>query len=705
MTTGVLLTPPVVAFAFNNGQLAAGGYVQFTVGGTLTAIYADSGLTTPLPNPVPLNSRGEISNAAGASCQCFLQPNIVYVATLFDGQGATPPTFFGNQIWQATYVNGVQIPATQAGIGAILYPQSNAESSALITPTNYGYPWGDVRRYGAVGNGIANDQAAIQNALNVQQDVLIPSGLNCLVSSSLTLRSNQTLYGQGWDSQITCNGSSINAVILTGCTRSIVRDMFIKYTGTFTSGLDSAAVFIGTGASYCTVKGCRLEGTRAGVTINYADRNTIIDNLVSSANGADLGWDIGVYFGGTHNLISRNRCEGGTSAGGTNGIYILSDNTHGCDWNIVSNNDVGTHTQYGILLYSNTPGGTAQHNTVVGNIVHDITGTYNSGSGQAYGAGIYVAGAEWTTIIGNFLYNTNISTNTVILAPGAIGVLGTSCFSVVGNIIRAPVWSGIYVVTDGNLSGSGLVEGNVITSPGKDGIFLSAISNVSVIGNAVTGGTQNGISYTNSAPGTGISIQSNKVKLCAAGNGIIVTQTQCPNISGNYVAANSTGLNLTNTTGGIILGNEFRNNTGTDVFADNTNSGLIHLDRNTVRSAATNGVNDSFGFTYGINDVAGQTNPYAGSIPYQRTLATSATPSVAGSLSVQYGGATAITDFLNGYPGQRVTVLANGNITLNNNAGAAGTKLMMRAGANLSLTANQTATFELLPGGPWYQVN
>lgn len=577
--------------------------------------------------------------------------------------------------------------------------------STPVKIANFGAPYGDVRRFGAKGDGVTDDTIALQRALKVPQDVSIPNGFNCKTTAALTLQSNQTLYGSGWGSQITCSGIHTNALILTGQTRVVVRDLFVRYTGTFSTGLDAAAVFIGSGASYCVVKGCRLEGTRAGVTINLSDRNTIIDNYISSANGADVGWDIGVYLGGTHNIISRNRCEGGLSSGATSGIYILSDVGTACDWNIVANNDVGTHTQYGILLYANLPGGTTQHNTVVGNIVHDITGTYNSGSGQAYGAGIYVASAEWTAVIGNFFYNTNVSTNTLILAPGAIGIGGVSCFTVVGNIIRAPVWYGIYIATDGNGSGHGLVEGNVITSPGKDGIGLSAISNVSVIGNGVMGATQSGISYTNSSLGTGISIQNNKVRNCT-GTGVVITQMQCPNFSGNYVGNCANGLNMTNITGGFVTGNEFRNNTSNDVVADATNSGFIHFDRNTVRSAATNGVNDSFGFTYGINDVAGQTNPFAGSIPYDRVLATSATPSVLGSLSANYGGATAVTDLLNGYPGQRITIRSTGTPTFKHNTGAAATKLILQGAADFVMANQNTLTLELLAlGGPWYEIS
>lgn len=143
MATGVLLTPPIVSFSGNNGLPAVNGSVLTQVGGANAATYQDSGLTTPLPNPIPLNSRGEVSTSNGVSSQCFLTPNVVYTFTLFDGPNGT-----GNQIWSATYVNGVQfVSQTAAQIGLILNPRTPAEIAAGITPVNYVYPEGIVDRY------------------------------------------------------------------------------------------------------------------------------------------------------------------------------------------------------------------------------------------------------------------------------------------------------------------------------------------------------------------------------------------------------------------------------------------------------------------------------------------------------------------------------------------------------------------------------
>jgi hypothetical protein len=141
MTTAVAASlTPILQFFANNGQLMAGGSVLTQVSGVNAPTYQDSGGTTPLPNPIPLNSRGEISNASGASCQLFLPVNTIYTFTFMDASG--------NIIWTATYCSSLAL--SQSIIGQTLFPQTPAESTAGITPTNYYYLPLDPRRYASL---------------------------------------------------------------------------------------------------------------------------------------------------------------------------------------------------------------------------------------------------------------------------------------------------------------------------------------------------------------------------------------------------------------------------------------------------------------------------------------------------------------------------------------------------------------------------
>lgn len=97
MATSVALSPPAILQFLNNaGQMNVGGKLLTQVGGVNYPTWQDSTATTPLPNPIPLNSRGEISNTSGVSCELFLAAGVVYTLTLLDA--------FGNQIWVAANV-------------------------------------------------------------------------------------------------------------------------------------------------------------------------------------------------------------------------------------------------------------------------------------------------------------------------------------------------------------------------------------------------------------------------------------------------------------------------------------------------------------------------------------------------------------------------------------------------------------------------
>ena len=84
---------------------------------------------------------------------------------------------------------GIATVALTAGnIGLALYPRTSAEVSAGVTPTDYSYPPGDVRRYGAVGDNVTDDSVAIRNAISVLDqagggDLIFGAGLTYLMAT------------------------------------------------------------------------------------------------------------------------------------------------------------------------------------------------------------------------------------------------------------------------------------------------------------------------------------------------------------------------------------------------------------------------------------------------------------------------------------------------------------------------------------------
>lgn len=168
MSVSVVACPvPVLQFFDNTGSPAVGGTVLTQVGGVNYATYEDSAGNTPLPNPIPLNSRGEVSNASGASRQLFLAANTAYTFTLYDAGG--------NLLNESTYINGVSL--TAAGIAALTsaitdapvlnsQERTAAEVAASVTPTNYSIAVANAFRYGVDGTGTTDSTAALQKWIN-----------------------------------------------------------------------------------------------------------------------------------------------------------------------------------------------------------------------------------------------------------------------------------------------------------------------------------------------------------------------------------------------------------------------------------------------------------------------------------------------------------------------------------------------------------
>lgn len=140
-----------------------GGKLYSYIAGTSTpqATYTDSTEGTPNTNPVILNANGQAA--------VWLDPTKTYKFTLTDS--------FGNLIYTTDQVQGSLTAAalatmlatilTQAYLGAILYPQTPAESAASVVPTNYQYPPFDIRRYGADSTGATASDAAMVSAIAV----------------------------------------------------------------------------------------------------------------------------------------------------------------------------------------------------------------------------------------------------------------------------------------------------------------------------------------------------------------------------------------------------------------------------------------------------------------------------------------------------------------------------------------------------------
>lgn len=100
MTASMYLSPaPILQFFDDNGEFLVGGQLFLYEAATTTkqAAFTDSTGNTALPNPIVLNSRGEVAaSALGTSVGLWLDPTLAYKMVLAPADDTDPPT---NSIW------------------------------------------------------------------------------------------------------------------------------------------------------------------------------------------------------------------------------------------------------------------------------------------------------------------------------------------------------------------------------------------------------------------------------------------------------------------------------------------------------------------------------------------------------------------------------------------------------------------------------
>lgn len=127
----------------DRGDIQPGAFleIKYQESGANVPLYADSDGTTPVNNPVQADAQGFVR---------------VYVRN--EGRTLYRIRAFRNgfeRVWENELI----------GIGE---PRTQAEISSGVTPVDYAYPEGNVRRYGAKGDGVTDDTTAIRSCLAVQ---------------------------------------------------------------------------------------------------------------------------------------------------------------------------------------------------------------------------------------------------------------------------------------------------------------------------------------------------------------------------------------------------------------------------------------------------------------------------------------------------------------------------------------------------------
>jgi hypothetical protein len=404
----VSLCPPMYLQFMNpnNTGTPAAGFKLFTYqAGTSIKqnTWTDSTQTTTNTNPIILDSNGAV--------YLWGDPTLLYKFVFTTPSDTDPP------VSPLRSEDNIAFPVTNAMIttgfiGALLYPQTAAESSASVTPSSLIYPPGDLRRYGATVGGDVTTPFASACSQAQQAGgaaVYIPGilGTGCTVTAGVSLTAPVLIYGDGYGKSLLTTANDITVITAgVGASTSIFRGFGlvgkgsgatlpgVLYTNSNNNGIErmlvknfGVGVRYATGANSSYLNSIRDSQIISNQSINIdAQKSTnrltlnnvtfgggpcatglkILDSNGLSVYGGDcegmtlccFDIDNPTVVGAGNHLISGVDLEGGTCSGGDirvgnsniNAVLVLT--IQNCTYNPQSGDDsaVNVVNAIGVLI-------------------------------------------------------------------------------------------------------------------------------------------------------------------------------------------------------------------------------------------------------------------------------------------------------------------------------------------------------------------
>lgn len=568
-----------------------------------------------------------------------------------------------------------------------------SETRAGVTPADENYPVGDVRRYGAAGDGRTDDSAAIQRAVNASQTVHFPAG-NYLCRKKIDLRSGSSLIGDG-SATLRTDGHSyiLSAVGKLGSRQAIRRSV--------ARGDPQIAVASGTANAYRDAGGYFLQSDKPPLghpthrsgeigAISGAGPNTvtvrggILDEyqISDQAKAAPLTFVDGITIRGLN--LSNDNYHKDPSRVTSALIYlefvnnfrisdcsILENNSAGialfsCMNGSINNNAIGRlrDGRGGILGYGVQIGYNSHSVTISSNAFYECRHAVTTGTGTRSGRTPNYGVSRGLAIVGNSVSDcTNtaldthedsdgitISGNTVVSSTVGIHVRSYGS-TITGNTVSACRGRGIKI---SKTAQSTIVTGNIVRrirrrSSIGDGIVIDS-SSVTVTGNQVVECDRHGISVEGNA-GSDITLTGNTCRnngQAMPGDGINIDR------KGPISQLTLTGNSCSDDQPKRTQRFNFSIEAGTQLsqanclvaennFAASGTAGIRHLGSGDFRSGGNLG-----GDTIGTIRTGSTTN------------------SVAGSLMFRISGSGMISELRNGAVGQEIRLVAENTATIVN---------------------------------------
>jgi hypothetical protein len=324
----------------------------------------------------------------------------------------------------------------------------------------------NVKFYGAVGDGVTDDTAAIQEALNTVDNVYVPEG-TYLVSSSIYIPSNTYLHG--------------------------THESVIKRADA--AGLFYMLIFVGDNSTIDTL---RLDGNRANnplstllsghISFFNRENNQAINNILENSPGLDFHGNNTNYFRIINNKSSgRHGNAVFISGNGNNAFGIIRDNVWSGSGTTIS---IGV-TNY-VLIENNILDGVnkgLQFSLTVDTDGVDII-TKNTGSEDWSDIGTNsvvsldggkeffvteVISATQLRVTGSGPLPVLVNTRAVIGLADGIGIQSSSSCIIQGNLVRGVATYGMGTsCAETENTSYNIFIGNQIVLCGKVGIYIGS---------------------------------------------------------------------------------------------------------------------------------------------------------------------------------------------------------------------------------------
>jgi polygalacturonase len=566
-------------------------------------------------------------------------------------------------------IQSTKLAFTQAGTGAV----TRTVESKLRDVVS-------VKDFGAVGDGVVDDTAAIQAAVNAGRTIDFGSSAftykiagTITVASNTTLRLNKATVVQSVDQTPIINASNTSNV-------NIRDGRFVgKSETSYLNSPSSQAICIKADSAIdLVVTGNRFEN------FYYSPLAVLLSgNRIEFSNNSIKGPGASVLGA---NINFRN----------TTGVTVIGTNLR------IINNDI-YDTAQGIII-----GEGSSEVVVDSNIIHDLINEH----------GIYAdTGIRRLVISNNVIRNTGaLGTGLKVQFYDSFGIQ-PQCIAITGNVISDTGTDGILVDnTTGSPTLKALdvtISGNSVLNAGAYSIDIREAQDCTVTGNTLVTPLQSGIVWDNC---NGLLIADNYVR--GSGTSGLRDLAQSSNVTvKNNVVVNSALANTAGDEFGIFLNSGATNcvidgNIISDANA-NMQYGIYHIPalnstlsitRNTVLQSTDTALR--LGSTTALREYRG--NVWNGALaptfndpvlPVVASAGTITLPSGADVVSIS--GTTNITSITtNGYSGRIVTLVFQGSLTVVRG----GTLLVSQALGSFAATSNDTLTL-CCDGTTWYEIS